>query len=151
MSLKEKISSDLKEAMKAGDSVRRDALRMLESAIKNSEIEKKKKDEGLSDQEVVEVVSRGIKQRRDSIEQYEKGGRIELADKERKEIEFLMAYVPEQIGEDKIREVVKEIIAQSGASSGEDMGKVMGQSMGKLKGQADGNLVKKIVEEELKN
>lgn len=150
MSLKQKIVSDLKEAMKAGDAVKRDALRMLDSMIKNTEIEKLKKEEGLSDQEIQEVIARAIKQRRDAAAQYEAGGRPELAEKEKKEIEILLAYMPEQMGEDKVREIVKEVITQTGAASKADMGKVMGQAMGRLKGQADGNLVKKIVEEELK-
>lgn len=147
MTLKENISADLISAMKAGDVVRRGTLRMVDSMIKNAEIEKKKKEEGLADAEVVEVLSRAVKQRRDSVEQYEKGGRQDLADKEKKEIEIISGYLPEQLGEDKIREVIKEVITQTGTSSKADMGKVMGQAMGKLKGQADGNAVKKIVEE----
>lgn len=133
--------------MKAGDTLKRDTLRMLDAMIKNTEIEKLKKEEGLSDAEIVEVLSRAVKQRRDSVEQYEKGGRADLADKEKKEIEIISAYLPEQLGEDKIREIVKEVIAQTGAASKADIGKVMGQAMGRLKGQADGNAVKKIVEE----
>jgi hypothetical protein len=84
------------------------------------------------------------------VEQYEKGGRQDLAEKEKKEIEIISAYLPEQLGEDKIREIIKEVITATGASSKADMGKVMGQAMGKLKGRVDGNAVKKIVEEELK-
>lgn len=149
MSLREKILSDLKEAMKSGDSVKRDTLRMADSMIKNTEIEKLKKESGLSDEEVVEVLSRAVKQRKDSISQYESGGRTDLADKERQEIEVLSAYLPEQLGEDAVRKVVKETISSVGASGKADIGKVMGPVMGRLKGQADGNLVKKIVEEEL--
>lgn len=137
----------MKEAMKAGDNAKRDTLRMLDAMIKNTEIEKLKKEEGLNDQEVQEVIARSVKQRKDSVEQYTTGGRPELAAKEQKEIEILMQYMPEQLGEDKIREVVKEIIAQTGAASKAEIGKVMGQAMGRLKGQADGNAVKKIVEE----
>jgi len=133
--------------MKAGDTLKRDTLRMLESMIKNAEIEKMKKEEGLTDAEVIEVMSRAVKQRRDSVEQFEKGNRADLADKEKKEIEIISAYLPEQLGEEKVREIVKEVIAQTGASSKADMGRVMGQAMGRLKGQADGNAVKKIVEE----
>lgn len=147
MLLKEKISTDLKSAMKSGEVLKRDTLRMLESMIKNAEIEKMKKDEGLDDAEVIEVLSRAVKQRKDSVEQYEKGGRQDLADKEKKEMEILMAYLPEQLGEEKIREIVKEVIAQTGAAGKADTGRVMGQAMGKLKGQADGNVVKRIVEE----
>ena len=147
--LKEKIIADLKDAMKSGDAKKRDTLRLLDSAIKNTEIEKKKREEGLSDEEIVEVVARSIKQRKDSVSQYEAGGRPELAENEKAEIAILSVYMPEQLGEDEIRKVVKEIMATTGMSSKSEMGKVMGQAMSKLKGQADGNAVKKIVEEEL--
>jgi len=150
MSLKQTILSDMKEAMKSGDVIKRDTLRMLDSMIKNTEIEKLKKEEGLNDEEVQAVIARAVKQRRDSVEQYKAGGRPELAEKETKEIEILSAYMPAQLGEEEVRKIVKEVITQTGAASKADIGKVMGQAMGKLKGQADGNLVKKMVEEELK-
>lgn len=149
MKLKEKIISDLKEAMKAGDALRRDTLRMLDSAIKNVEIEKKKREEGLSEEETFEVISRAVKQRQDSIRQFIDGGRPELAEKEREELDVLMLYMPEQLDEDAVRKVIKEAISSTEAKSASDMGKVMGIAMGKLKGQADGNKVRKIVSEEL--
>lgn len=149
MSLKQKIFEDLKTAMKAGETEKRDVLRMLDSMIKNTEIDKLKKEEGLSDEEVMDVIARAIKQRKDAVIQYEAGGRPELAEKEMKEVEILMAYMPEQMSEDKVREIVKEVIMAAGVTSKADIGKVMGPAMGRLKGQADGNLVKKIVEEEL--
>ena len=136
--------------MKSGDTKKRDTLRLLDSAIKNAEIENKKRETGLSDEEVIEVVARGVKQRKDSVAQYEAGGRPELAENEKAEIEILSVYMPAQLAEDEIRKIVKEIISASGVTSKSEMGKVMGQAMGKLKGQADGNIVKKIVEEELK-
>jgi len=147
--LKQKIVDDMKQAMKAGDAMKRDTLRMLDSMIKNTEIEKLKKEEGLNDEEVQAVIAKAIKQRKDSVEQYTTGGRPELAEKETKEIEILSAYMPEQMSEAKVREIVKEIISQVGATSKAEIGKVMGPIMGKLKGQADGNLVRKIVEESL--
>ncbi|OGI16610.1 MAG: glutamyl-tRNA amidotransferase [Candidatus Moranbacteria bacterium RIFCSPHIGHO2_02_FULL_40_12b] len=150
MDLKQKISADLKEAMKSGDVLRRECLRMLDAAIKNAEIEKRKKESGLSDDEIIEVAKRLIKQRKESSEQYEKGNRPELAAKEKKEAEILSGYMPEQLSGDKVREIVKQVITETGASSKADTGRVMGQAMVKLKGQADGNVVKKIVEEELK-
>jgi len=150
MSLKQKISDDLKSAMKSGDTLKRDTLRFLDSAIKNVEIEKKKKEEGLNDEEIQEVIARSVKQRKDSITQYEAGGRADLAEKEKKEMEILMAYMPAQMSEEEVKEAVKKVIAETGASSKSEMGKVMGAAMAKLKGKADGNLVKKIVEEELK-
>ena len=149
MNLKEKINSDIKDAMRSGDTVRRDTLRFLDSAIKNAEIEKKKKETGLNDEEVLEVIARSVKQRNDSIKQYTDGGRPELAEKEKAELEILKAYMPEQMSEDEIKKVVKEIISSAGTVNASDMGKIMGQVMGKLKGKADGNIVKKIVGEEL--
>ena len=151
MSLKKKILSDLKESLKAGDTFRRDALRLLSSSIKNTEIEKKKKEEGLNDNEIIEVIKKAVKQRKDSVEQYEKGGRQDLADKEKKEIETMSVYLPSQMEEEKVREIIKEVITQSGATSAKDFGKVMGMAMKKVQGQADGDMVKKIVEEELKS
>ena len=135
--------------MKAGETEKRDVLRMLDSMIKNTEIEMKKREDGLSDGEVLEVIGKAVKQRKDAMAQYAQGGRPELAEKEAKEVEILMAYLPEQMSEDKVREVVMEIIKQTGATSKADIGRVMGQAMGKLKGQTDGNVVKKIAEENL--
>lgn len=149
MNLKQKIVSDLKSAMKEGDVMKRGTLRMLDSMIKNAEIEKKKKEEGLADSEVQEVIARAIKQRKDAASQYEAGGRADLAEKEKKESDILMIYMPEQMSEDDVRKSVKGIILSTGASGKADMGKVMGAAMGKLKGQADGQTVKRIVEEEL--
>lgn len=149
MNLKQKIFEDLKAAMKAGEAEKRDVLRMLDSMIKNVEIEKMKRESGLSDEETLEVIARAVKQRKDAVAQYESGSRPELAEKEKKEIEILMAYMPEQMGEDEVRKVVAEVIAQVGVASKSEIGKVMGPVMGRLKGKADGNLVKKIVEESL--
>lgn len=147
MTLKEKITSDLKEAMKAGETKRRDTLRLLDSAIKNSEIEKKKREEGLSDEEVLEVITRAVKQRQDSIKQFEDGGRPELAEGEKEELAILMPYLPEQLSDDEVTKFVEEAITETGAKSAADLGKVMGIAMGKMKGKADGNLVRKIASE----
>lgn len=150
MNLKEKILSDLKVAMKTGDNFKRDTLRFLDSAIKDLEIKKNKRKSGLTNEEILEVIMRSIKQHRDSVEQYEKCGREDLANKERRELEILLLYMPEQLDENKIRKIVKEIIVQINASSKATIGKVMSQIMERFKGQVDGNQVKKIVEEELK-
>ncbi len=149
MTLKEKIIADLKEAMKAGNAEKRDTLRLLDSAIKNSEIEKRKREDGLNDEEVLEVIKRAVKQRQDSVIQFEKGGRPELAENEKREIEILSVYLPEQLGEDEVRAAVKKIIINFESVTQADFGKVMGSVMNELKGQADGNLVKEIVKEEL--
>lgn len=144
----EKIKTDLKEAMKSGNTEKRDVLRMIDSMIKNVEIDKGKRELGLSDEEIVEVVTRAVKQRKDSASQYETGGRPELAEKEQKEIEILSEYLPTQLTEEEIVKIVKEEMAGLENASGSDMGKVMGSIMGKLKGKADGNMVRKIVEGE---
>ena len=150
MNLKEKIIGDLKDAMKAGDTAKRDTLRLIDNAIKNTEIEKKKRETGLSEEEILEVLGRAVKQRQDSIKQFSDGGRPELAAKEQTELDIIMPYLPAQLSEDEIRVIVKTIIAETGADGMSDIGKVMGQAMGKMKGKADGNVVKKIVGEELK-
>lgn len=150
MSLKQKISEDLKSAMKAGDTAKRDTLRMLDSMIKNSEIEKKKREEGLSDEEVQVVIGKAIKQRRDSVTQYIAGDRQDLVEKENKEIEILSCYIPEQLSEEEIEVEIGKIILETGVTSASEIGKIMGLAMNRLKGRADGNLVKKIVEEKLK-
>jgi uncharacterized protein len=153
MTLKEKIIADIKDAMKSGETLKRDTLRLLDSTIKNSEIEKRsasrRSEDELSDEEILEVISRAVKQRNDSIQQFTDGGRPELAEKEQAELEILKTYLPEQMSEDEIRKVVKEIISAAGTVSPSDLGKIMGQAMGKMKGKADGNVVKKIVGEEL--
>ncbi len=149
MGLKQQILEDLKTAMKAGDTVKRDTLRMFDSMIKNVEIEKKKREEGLSDAEVQEVAMRAVKQRRDAAEQYKAGGREDLVEKENAEIAILLGYMPSQMSEAEATAEIEKIIASLGVTSKADIGKVMGAAMGALKGQIDGNLVKKIVEEKL--
>lgn len=147
MTLKEKILSDLKDAMRSGDTLRRDTLRLIDSAVKNSEIEKKKRETGLSDEEVLEVFARAVKQRQDSIRQFEEGGRPDLAEKEKVELEILMPYLPAQLSIEAVTAVVSEVIAQTGATGVGDLGKVMGQAMSKMKGEADGNVVREIAKQ----
>lgn len=149
MTLKQKILADLKSAMKKGDTRKRDTLRMLDSMIKNTEIEKRKREEGLDDREVQEVITKAIKQRKDAASQYEAGGRRDLSEKEKQEADILMNYMPSQLGEDEVKKIIRDLINESGAKSKADIGKVMGIAMGKLKGKVDGQAVKKIVEKEL--
>jgi len=151
MSLKQKITEDLKLAMKSGDTLRRDALRMLSAFLKNVEIEKKKRDEGLNDEEVQAVILRAIKQRRDSATQYLSGGRADLAEKETREAEIFSVYLPQQLTREELKKEVEKIIAGFSEIKISDMGKIMGVAMGKLKGQADGNLVREIVEKKIKS
>jgi hypothetical protein len=147
MTLKEKIIADLKDAMRSGDTLRRDTLRLIDSAVKNTEIEKKKRETGLSDEEVLEVFARAVKQRQDSIRQFEEGGRADLAEKEKLELDILVPYLPAQLSKEAIAAVVGEVIAQTGATTVGDLGKVMGQAMAKMKGEADGNVVREIAKE----
>lgn len=149
MSLREKLISDLKDAMKAKDPVRRDTLRLIDAALKNTEIEKKKRETGLPEEEILEVIGKLAKQRNDSIKQFTDGGRPDLAEKEKVELEIIEQYLPEQMGEDEVRKVVQEVITEVNPQTPSDLGKVMGQAMAKLKGKADGNLVRKIAQEEL--
>lgn len=144
--INEKIKEDLKGAMKAGDTEKRDVLRMIDSMIKNVEIEKGKRETGLSEEEIMEVLMRAVKQRKDSASQYLAGGRPELAEKEQKEIEIISIYLPEQMNEEELSKVVVEVME---SSDEKDMGKIMGQVMGRVKGRADGNLVRQIVQKQL--
>ncbi len=144
--LKEKIQQDVKEALKSGNSQKRMVLSMVMSAAKNKEIEKHGE---LNDEEMIAVISSEVKKRKDSVEQYEKGGRPELAEGERKEIEMLMAYMPEQMSEDQIRGEAKKTIAETGVKDIKEMGKVLGALMPKIKGRADSQIVVKIVKQEL--
>ena len=150
--LKDKIQADAKEAMKAGDAVKRLVLSLLQSAIKNKELQKRAKSgkaEELNDDEIMEVISSEAKKRKESIESYEKGGRNEMAQKERDELNILMTYMPEQISEDEIRAEAKKAIGEIGAKEIKETGKVLSFLMPKLKGRADGGLVSRIVKEEL--
>jgi len=144
--LEEKIKEDLKSALKGKDELKASVLRMLIADIKNLSIEKK---EDLSEDEVQAAVKSAVKKRKDSIESYKSGGRDELAQKEEDEIKILEEYLPEQMGEDEVAQIVEEVISGMGEVSHADFGKVMGVAMGKLKGQADGNVVSKVVKEKL--
>lgn len=161
-SIKERINRDLITALKGKDKVKALVLRSLNAAIKNSEIVKRAKiskgaEEGqeagasssLNDEEIIGVIASQIKQRRDSIAEFEKGNRADLADKEKAELDILMQYMPAQMSEEEIREAVKSAIGKTGATSVKEMGKVMAELMKDVKGRADGTLVSKIVKESL--
>jgi uncharacterized protein len=151
MSLREKISSDLKNALRDRRAIDLSVLRMLQSAIRNKEIERKKGDAVLTDEEVVEVITSEIKKRKEAIEGYVKGQRPDLVDKEEAELTVLMGYMPKQMGEAEIREEAKKAIEEAGAKTRQDMGKVMKILMPRIKGKADGGLVNRIVKEELED
>ncbi len=143
MGLREQLREDLKAAMRAQDATRRGTIRMLEAAIKNAEIEKR--GQALEDPDILAILQRQLKQRRDSIEQFERGGRKDLADIERAEIEVIQAYLPEQLSEDDIEAAAKRIIDRTGATGPGDRGKVMGPLMQELRGKADGSAVNSVV------
>ncbi len=146
MSLKQKLLDDFKLAFKEKNLLKKSVLSMINSEIKNQEIELKKREEGLSDDEVIKVVMRAVKQRKDSKAQYLEGGRKELAEQEQFEISVLEEYLPEQLDTEEIEKKVKEVIDKVGAESMSDIGKVMGMVMKELGGSADGNEVKKAAE-----
>jgi uncharacterized protein len=147
MSLREQLGADVKQAMRDGNALKRDTLRMVLAAVKNKEIADGGSGHELDDAGVISVLASSVKTRVESARQYEAGGRPELAEKEAAEIEILNGYLPKQLGEDKTREVVKNAIAESGAASKADMGKVMKVVMASHKGEVDGKLVQKIAGE----
>ena len=147
--LKQQLRDELKQAMLDKDEMKKSVLRMLISAIGYYEIEKGGAGYEATDEDIMNVIQKEAKQRKDSIEQFTTGGRPELAENESKELAMLQVYLPEQMGEEEIRGLVQEAISQTGATSAADMGKVMGALMPKTKGKADGGLVSKIVREEL--
>ncbi len=146
---KQQLQEDLTLAMKARDETKKSVLRMLLSAINYFEIQKGGAGYEATDEDVMTVLQKDVKQRKDSIEQFRAGNRQDLVDKEEKELELLQVYMPEQMGEEEIRKFVKEAVSQTGATSIQEMGKVMGALMPKVKGKADGGLVSKIVKEAL--
>lgn len=148
MSLKEQINQDLVEAMKAKDEVKVSTLRMVKASVMKFEVSGKEKIES-TDEDVMATLKKEAKQRKDSIEQFEKGGREDLAAPERAELAILETYLPEMMGEEQVREVVEATVTEMGATGPQDMGKVMGAAMGKLKGQADGGVVKDMVQKVL--
>jgi len=162
MILKEKIQKDLKEALKKKDEIVVSVLRMLLAAILNKEKEKRyklskdkpelteeelEKESQLTDEEVIEVISSEIKKRKESILEFKKGERQDLVEKEKKEIEVLKKYLPEQLSEEEIKKLVKVAIETVEAKEPKDMGKVMVELMPQIKGKADGATVSKIVKE----
>ena len=148
-SLRERLREDLKDAMRARDAVRRDTIRLVEAAVKNAEIEKRGAE--LSEQDVQAILQRQVKQRQDSIEQYEQVGRSDLADAERAEIAVIQAYLPQQMSREEIEAAARAAIQQLGASGPNDRGKVMGRLMADLRGKADGAQVNAVVSDLLTN
>ncbi|MDZ7805908.1 MAG: GatB/YqeY domain-containing protein [Gracilimonas sp.] len=150
MSFKELLESDIKKAMKSQDKDRLKVLRSLKSKLMEKEISERKEGEAeLTEEQSVGVLMKAAKQRKESIDQFMEGGRDDLADIEKAELEIIEQYLPKMMEEEEVRRIVKEKIHSVGASGMQDMGKVMGPLMGQLKGKADGSLVSEIVKEEL--
>lgn len=150
MSLKAKLLDDLKAAMKAKESDKTRVLRSIKAKILEKEISERKEGQStLSDEQIVDVLMKAAKQRKESIDQFKEGGRDDLVEKEEMELALIEKYLPEMMSEDEIRAAVKDQIEEMNATSMADMGKVMGALMGKLKGKAEGALISKTVKEEL--
>ena len=149
MTLHERLDSDLKQAMRAKDATRLGVLRMLKSALKYAAIAKSGAEADLSDAEAVQVIRKQAKQRQDSIESFEKGGRAELAQKEKEELAILNSYLPQAISADELTEVVQQTIAETGATSKGQMGIVMKALQAKVGGRADGKTLSAEVQKQL--
>ncbi len=142
--LRDQLREDLKAAMRAKDALRRDTIRLLQAAIKNADIEHRG---DVGDAAVLTIIQRQLRQRQDSIEQFEAGGRDDLAARERAEIGVLEGYLPAQMDRAAIMAAAKAVVERTGASGPGDKGKVMGPLMGQLRGKADGRLVDEVVGE----
>jgi uncharacterized protein len=146
MSLSEQLNEAMKAAMKARDSLRLNAIRMIRTAIKNREIDERRE---LDDQEVIGVLSTLVKQRKESAQVYREGGRPELAEKEEQELAIIQEFLPAQLGEAELRAIIESAVNETGAVSMKDMGKVMKVVTGKTLGRADGRLVSELVKARL--
>lgn len=149
MTLQERIDSDLKEAMRAKDATRLGVLRMLKSALKYSAIEKLGTEGALGDTDAVQVIRKQVKQRQDSIESFDKGGRPELAAKEKEELAILQQYLPQQLAGDELQKIVRDTIAELNAATKAQMGIVMKAVQAKVAGRADGKTVSQEVQRQL--
>ena len=145
MTLKEQLMADFKEAMKAKDEVAKNTISFARAAVKQYEVDNR---EELDDAGIVAILAKQVKMRKDALADFEKAGRTDLVESYNAEIEILTRYLPEQLSEEKLREIVAETAAALGIEGGkQNMGKLMGPVMGKVKGLADGNAVKKVVQE----
>ncbi|QSS99003.1 GatB/YqeY domain-containing protein [Pontibacillus sp. ALD_SL1] len=147
MSLLERLNQDMKEALRNKEKERLSVIRMVKSSLQNEAL-KLGKDE-LTEEEELTVLSREIKQRKDSLQEYKSAGRDDLAQKDERDIEIIQSYMPQQLSEDELDAIVQETIAEVGATSKKDIGKVMSAIMPKVKGKADGSLVNQFVQKHL--
>ncbi|RYM05307.1 GatB/YqeY domain-containing protein [Sporolactobacillus sp. THM7-7] len=146
MGLVDRLTTDMKQAMRAKDRTRLSVIRMIKTSLQNESI---KHGRSLSEDDALAVLNRELKQRKDSLQEFEKAGRQDLADEVSKEIAIVQSYMPEQLSEDDIQSIIDETISEVGAQSKADMGKVMKAVMPKVKGRADGSLVNRLVRSKL--
>jgi len=146
MSLEEKLLEEMKLAMKSNDKLRLSTIRMIRSALKNKEIELRKK---LEEEDVVKVIQAMTRKGEESIEQFQTGGRMDLVEKEKKEIEILKSFLPQPLSQEEIFKIIDQSIQETQASSQKDIGKVMKSVMPKIGGKADGKLINQLVKERL--
>jgi uncharacterized protein len=149
MALKQRITDDIKAALLGGDRFVGETLKNLKAAILNEEVAQNKRDEGLDEATIEQIIAREVKKRNESIKLYVQGGRADLAKNEQKEIDVIKVYLPEQLGEDEVKSIVEAAIQQLGANGMSDMGKVIGVVKSKVGNTADGALVAKLVKEVL--
>lgn len=147
MSLKNKLMEDMKTSMKNKDTLRKNTITMIRASIKQKEVDERIE---LDDKDIIDIISKQLKEKKNVIEEFEKGGRQDLVEQTEKEIEILLEYLPEQLTEEEIEEIVKEVIEEVNAKSVKDMGIIMKNVMPKIKGRADGGAVNKIVRKYLK-
>ncbi len=145
MPLKDIISQDLKNAMKSGEKLRLETLRMIRAALMEKEIEKRGSANPMTPDDELGVLTTAAKKRKESIEQFQNGGRPELADQERKELAIIQEYLPKQVSMEELEKAVRDVISQVGATGAADFGKVMPQVMKQLKGKADGRVIQETV------
>ena len=148
MRLKDQLTNDLKEAMKSGDRVKKETVRALRGAIRNVEIDSRR---DLTDEEILDIINKQAKQRRDSIEQYQKANRSDLVEQEQQELAIIEAYLPQQLTDAEIKTRVETAIAELGVSDMKGMGPVMKRLTVELKGRADGKRISQLVRELLSN
>lgn len=149
MALMERIAEDMKTAMKSGDKLRLETLRTLRAVLMEKEIEFRGSGKRMTPEDEVATLASAAKKRRESIEQFKAGGRMDLVEQEIAELGIIQEYMPKQLSEDEVRRVIQEVVAEVGASSAKDFGKVMPQVMKRLKGKADGKLIQDLVKQRL--
>ena len=147
MSLKDKLMEDLKSSMKNKDTIRKNTVTMVRADVKQREVDERIE---LTDEDILEIISKQLKEKKMAIEEFKKGSRQDLVDTTESEIEILLEYLPEQLNEEEVERIVKETIEEIGATSIKDIGLVMKSTMPKVKGRADGNMVNRAVRKLLK-